>query len=287
VTATAAIASQARRHGLAVVFRFNVRNSRAEQWLSDHSSTLVTRILDDQRNAVRAALTAGMEAGVNPRSMALDITGRINRATGRREGGIIGLTAQQEDYSRNALAELMSGNRTAMRNYLTRARRDKRFDRTVLKAMNEGVGLSRSQAEKIVGRYCDGLLNLRGETVARLEAKASLHRAEQESFLQAVDTGAVNPADVKRRWRHLSETSETSTFRWMARRSVSMSRLSRQMAPALCIPAIRAPRSDIPQIADARSQPQSHSLMHLHAKNWQRISRGADILQCCHRGVGT
>lgn len=200
--ASAAITSQARSQGLAVVFRFNVRNPRAEQWLSDHSSTMVTRIMDDQRVAIRNALTAGMEAGINPRSMALDIVGRIDRTTGRRVGGIVGLTSQQETFARNALDELMSGDRAAMQNYFTRGRRDKRFDRTVLKAMNEGVGLSRSEAERIVGRYRDRLLQLRGETIARLEAKASLHRAEQESFLQAVDTGTVQQQDIKRRWRH-------------------------------------------------------------------------------------
>lgn len=203
VTATAAISTAASNSGIrGVVFRFGVRNPRAEQWLSSHSSTMITRILDDQRTAVRNALRSGMEAGINPRTMALDITGRINRATGRREGGLIGLTAPQEAFSRNAMNELLSGDPALMRNYLTRGRRDKRFDRTVIAAIRDGVPIDRATAEKMVGRYRDNLLNLRGETIGRLEAKAALHQSEREAFLQAADTANVDRRDIKRTWRH-------------------------------------------------------------------------------------
>lgn len=203
VTTTAAISSAATRSGIrSVVFRFDARDPRAETWLITHSSTMVTRIIDDQRVAIREALRSGMEAGINPRTMALDITGRINRVTGRREGGLIGLTAPQEAFSRNAMNELLSGDRALLQNYLTRGRRDKRFDRTVIAAIRDGVPIDRATAEKMVGRYRDGLLNLRGETIGRLEAKAALHQSERESFLQAADTAAVDRRDIKRTWRH-------------------------------------------------------------------------------------
>ena len=61
-TASAAIANGQTPAG--VVIRFNIRNPRAETWLRDHSSQAVTRIVEDQRNAIRAALQAGMERGV-------------------------------------------------------------------------------------------------------------------------------------------------------------------------------------------------------------------------------
>ncbi|WP_414461819.1 head morphogenesis protein [Hyphomicrobium sp. DY-1] len=203
IAATAYISSQAVRSGIAAVFRFNARDPRAESWLLDHSSTMITRILDDQRVMVRNILSAGLREGSNPRTIALSLTGRINRATGVREGGAIGLTSMQEKYARTALAELTSGDPALMRNYLTRGRRDKRSDRAVLAAIRNGEGLSLTDAEAIVGRYRSGLLNLRGETIARLEAKAALHQSEHESFLQAVGTGQVNQSDVQRTWRHV------------------------------------------------------------------------------------
>lgn len=203
VTATAVISSQAARSGLAAVFRFNARDPSAERWLMNHSSSLVTRILDDQRDMVRNVLSAGLRDGINPRTMALNLTGKVNAVTGLREGGLIGLTSVQEQYARTALAELTSGNPALMRNYLSRARRDKRFDRTILAAIRDGEALSASEAERIVGRYRSGLLNLRGETIARLEAKGALHQSEWEAFSQAVGTGKIASSDVKRTWRHV------------------------------------------------------------------------------------
>lgn len=183
-----------------VVIRFNARNYRAEAWLREHSSTLITRIVDDQRNAIRQALTAGMERGVNPKTSALDIVGRVNRATGQREGGIIGLTAQQEQFARNARDELASGDPAQLRNYLTRTRRDARFDRTIARAIRGETPVPADIIGKATERYKARLLELRGTTIGRTEAMASLNAAKQEAYLQAVDAGQVSEADIRRVW---------------------------------------------------------------------------------------
>ena len=184
----------------AVVIRFNARNFRAEVWLRDHSSNLITRIVDDQRAAVRQALAAGMERGVNPRTSALDIVGRVNRATGQREGGIIGLTAQQEAFARNARDELASGDPAQLRKYLERGRRDARFDRTIAKAIRDETPVPADIIGKATERYKARLLELRGTTIGRTEAMASLNAAKQEAYLQAVDAGQVSEADIRRVW---------------------------------------------------------------------------------------
>lgn len=183
--------------GARFVVRFDGRNRRAEEWLKDHSSNLVTRIVDEQRTVIRDHLRNGMEAGQNPRNVALDVAGRINAATGRREGGVVGLSAPMERYVANARAELVSGD---MRAYLARVRRDKRFDRTVIKALNAGKGLPAEVASKIVNRYSDSLLKLRAETISRTEALASLHAAQNEATLQLIDTGKVSADQVTRIW---------------------------------------------------------------------------------------
>ena len=184
-----------------VVIRFNARNYRAEAWLREHSSTLITRIVEDQRNAIRQALTAGMERGVNPRTSALDIVGRVNRATGQRESGIIGLTAQQEQFARNARDELASGDPAQLRNYLTRGRIDKRFNRTVERAILEGRPVPAETIGKAVVRYRAGLLQLRGETIGLTEGLTSLQAAKLEAFRQAVESGAIQASAVKKKWR--------------------------------------------------------------------------------------
>lgn len=189
-----------------VIIRFDARNPRAERWLTEHSSRLVTAIVDDQRTAIRSALNAGMTAGDNSRTTALDIVGRLNRATGKREGGIVGLTSQQSGYVATARAELASGDERLLRHYLTRERRDRRFDRSIMRAIKDGRPLDADTARRAAQSYSNRLLNLRGETIGRTEALASLHESQREAFRQAVDTGTVSPQQVRRIWRTASDS---------------------------------------------------------------------------------
>jgi hypothetical protein len=187
--------------GNRVIFRFGVRNPEAEAELRYHSSQLVSRIVEDQRTAIRQALQEGFSAGRNPNSIALDVVGRINRVTGKREGGIIGLTAPQERFVSSARAELLSGDATLLRNYLSRQRRDKRFDRTVAAAIREGRAIPADVVARMVGRYSDRLLVLRGETLARTETMTAIGTARENAIHQQISAGKVDVTDVQKIWR--------------------------------------------------------------------------------------
>jgi len=187
-------------NGGVFVVRWDARNVRAENWLRQHSSNLITRITDDQRAAVRSALEQAMIAGRNPRSAALDLVGRVNRVTGKRQGGLIGLTRPQTAAVENARSALLSGDTSAMRGYLALTRRDKRFDPTVIKAINEGRSVPSDMVARITGRYADGLLALRGETIARTETMAALNQPGIEAMQQAIDAGAVKAETVTKTW---------------------------------------------------------------------------------------
>lgn len=180
-----------------VKFRFDVRNSRAEAWLRDHSSSLVTSITDDVRGAIRDVLQIGLQGGRNPRNVALDIVGRIGQ-DGRRSGGLIGLTNQQANWVANARNEL-SDPLTAS-HWFTRIRRDKRFDSLVQRSIDKGMPLDADTINRLVSKYSDSLLQLRGETIARTEALQSLNQAQHLAFQQAIDQGAINQSNVKRYW---------------------------------------------------------------------------------------
>lgn len=186
--------------GNRVVFRFGVRNLEAETWLRQHSSALVTRIVDDQREGIRTALEEGLSKGLNPRATALDVVGRVNRATGKREGGIIGLTAPQERYVASAREELTSGDPKQMRAFLDRQRRDKRFDKTILKAIKDGKPLDKETVNRIVGRYSDRLLDLRGEMLARTEAMTALGKSREDAIRQQIAAGKISAQDVTKIW---------------------------------------------------------------------------------------
>ena len=182
------------------VVRFDARNLRAEQWLREHSSTLITRINNDQQESIRRILTEGMIAGRNPRDTALEMVGRVNRVTGRREGGIIGLSGPQVEYVQTAREELSGGIDNELANYLTRKRRDRRFDSYVNKAMKDGTPIPQDIINKMVGRYSDRLRELRAETIARTETMAALNESSLHAMNQAVESGAVKAETVTKTW---------------------------------------------------------------------------------------
>lgn len=187
--------------GAALVVRFNARNLEAEAFLRNHSSQLVTRILEDQRTAVRTALEDGMRRGDNPRTVALDIVGRIDKTTGKREGGVLGLSAPQERAVANARDELTSNDPAALKNYLGRARRDKRFDRTIEKAIRDETPVPPETIGKALIAYERRLLKLRGDTIGRTEAMTALHAAQHEALKQAVASGQIAASAVRRTWQ--------------------------------------------------------------------------------------
>lgn len=196
--------------GQRVLFRFGVRNPEAEAWLAQHSATLVTRIVEDQRQGIRTALTEGLAQGNNPRRTALDIVGRVSRVTGKREGGIIGLTAPQERFIASARQELISGDYSA---YLTRERRDHRFDRTIAAAIKSGKPLDRATVDRIVGRYSDRLLELRGEMLSRTETMTALGKSRDDAMRQAIQSGKVDASYVAKTWRSAGDSRVRHTHR--------------------------------------------------------------------------
>ncbi len=149
---------------------------------------------------IRNVILQGVTEGQGADKIARDLVGRLNRATGRREGGMIGLTSQQAGYVTKARQQLLSGDPAQILAYLERGRRDKRFDRAVLKAIRDGKPLAKVDVDRISGRYADRLLQLRGETIARNEVLAALHAGQYEGLQQLIDSGKVRADQITKTW---------------------------------------------------------------------------------------
>lgn len=177
-------------------FRFNVKSENAEKWVKEKSSELITRLTEEARANVRTSIESGIQQGRNPKNTALDIIGRINPQTKKREGGVIGLTVNQEFWVRsfrNNLEQLSA-------DYFTKELRDKRFDSIVKKAIDSRTPLSPEVIDKLLTRYRSNALKHRGEMIARTESIGAFNVAELESARQVVLTGAVRQKDVSREW---------------------------------------------------------------------------------------
>ncbi|WP_037076082.1 hypothetical protein [Neorhizobium vignae] len=188
--------------GTRVLFQFGVRNLEAEWLIREQSSTLVTNITQDQRLALRTAFEAGLSQGRNPTSTALDVIGRVNRVTGRREGGTIGLTSRQVEFIGRARENLLSGDVDGMRSYLDLKTRDRRFDRTVAKAIREGRAVDAAMVGKIIGRLSDKNLQLRGEMIGLEETRTALFSVRDNAVRQQIDAGKITAAEVTKKWKH-------------------------------------------------------------------------------------
>lgn len=193
------------------VFRFDMRNPSAEKFLKEQSGSLITRIQEDTRVNVRNVMTVGLENGTNPRQTALDIVGRVDPATGKRTGSLIGLAQNQEMWVRNARRDLEQ----LSENYFNRTQRDKRFDSVVREAIKSGKPLSQDTINKLINRYKDRLLKYRGDMIARTETIQALNRSQYEAYNQAIEMGAIKRSDIYKEWDTAGDDRVRETHREM------------------------------------------------------------------------
>lgn len=181
-----------------IVARFNGANPRAAEWVSRRGAALVTEILEDQRLGIRRFVEESYAVGRHPKQIALDLVGRVDPLSGRRRGGIIGLRSDQMRAVARMRSEL-SGVPSAAA-YRRRGARDRAFDRLIATAEQEGRKLDQATIGRILARYEDNLLKVRGEAIARTEALAGAARAQVEGVQQMIDAGKLSERHVKKKW---------------------------------------------------------------------------------------
>ncbi len=192
-----------------MVFRFDMRNPRAEKELADNSALMVARLTEEARQNVRTTLERGMIAGDNPRTTALNIVGRIDPVTKQRVGGIIGLTVGQENWVANGTRYLQDLDKR----YFNLELRDKRFDSTVMKAIDAGMPLSDDIISKLMTAYKNGALKFRADAISRTETIQAINRAEYTAHVQAIAEGAFQGSAVTRHWDDVGDKRTRHTHR--------------------------------------------------------------------------
>jgi hypothetical protein len=187
-----------------VRFTFDMSNPRAERWIRTQAAERITGYTTEQVEVAREVINEGYARGDGPQQIALDLAGRIDRSTGRRAGGIIGLSEPQAEYVRSMRTRLLSGNPEEMRKVLSgMSLRDHRYDALIQRHIEAGTPLDRADVDKLTGRYADRLLRRRGEDIARTETAQGVMGARREAYAQALDKEGLPPDAITKRWRHL------------------------------------------------------------------------------------
>lgn len=180
------------------VFRWNVGNPEAVRALNEWLGTEITNITEETRKAARTALSEGFAGGQGPRQIALDVVGRMG-PNGRRTGGVLGLSGQQEQWVSNMRQYLRDGD---LDKVLRMSKRDRRFDRSIQKLIREGRTPTEAQIQQWTGRYADRLLKLRGDTISRTETAAAVEQGRFDAFRQGMDAKGYPHQYAIKEWRH-------------------------------------------------------------------------------------
>jgi len=169
---------------LDVIVDFNHLNESALDVMTRNQLRLVTGFMDEQRKATHEALVDGVRRGLNP----------IEQARNFRES--IGLTEYQQQIVNNYRRQL----NTLDRGLFDRELRDRRFDSTVLRAIEENRNLSQVEIERMVQRYTERWIKYRSEVIARTESLSSVHAGSNESYKQAIASGDLDAEDLVQEW---------------------------------------------------------------------------------------
>jgi len=168
-----------------LVIDFDQTNPFAVQVARENRLRLVREFTQKQREATRQALLEGIQTGNNPRAQA------------RAFRDSIGLTKNQVSAVNNYRRMLEEGDRAVF----DRALRDKRFDPTLRRAIEEGTPLTRTQVNRMVDRYRERFIIHRSNVIGRTEALRSVHQGKQAMYMQAFENGDLDPALVEQEWQ--------------------------------------------------------------------------------------
>ena len=173
--------------------RWNSASPRAEDYARNRIGTEITRITDDSLTAIRNHIADGYAFGRTPNRMALDLVGRIG-PSGRREGGVVGLSAQQEAWVRNMRTALENDPASALRF----TRRDRRFD----SLLRRSERLTQDQIDRILTAYSNRLLLSRGRTIAVTERGAAINQGRVDAYKAAADKYGLPYSAIVKTWVH-------------------------------------------------------------------------------------
>lgn len=189
--------------GIAGAFSFNGRHPRAEQLIQEMGARMVTEIGNPGFEAIRDVILQAQREGVGAQVTARRLAGTVNRTTGVREGGIMGLDGPRAQ--RSAKVREILGDPDQIASYFKGDKprftsTDRRFDAMVRKAIAEGRALPKADIERIAKLHDARLLKARGKTIAENEAFRAQAQGRQEAYQQLIDGGQVE--SIRKTWNH-------------------------------------------------------------------------------------
>jgi len=180
------------------------QNELAGRWRFDSNTWAVINLLmgeyrsisDTSAMDLRKTIDVVIANGNTTRNKALDLLG-VKGTTARRTGGMVGLPVQMSEWVEAARQQLLSGDRAAMRAYLTRKLRDTAYDRFVV----PGTKLTIEQANTISRAYSARLLQSYAKQLAQTYAQAAYEAGRRQGLQQQIDAGVISAEQITKDWQ--------------------------------------------------------------------------------------
>lgn len=184
------------------------QNELGGRWRFDSNTWAVINLLmgeyrsisDTSAMDLRKTIDVVLANGNTTRNKALDLLG-VKGTTARRMGGMVGLPVQMSEWVESARQQLLSGDRAAMRAYLTRKLRDTAYDRFVV----PGTKLTIEQANTISRAYSARLLQSYAKQLAQTYAQQAYNAGRNHSIQQLLDNGTITQDQVEKKWRTMRD----------------------------------------------------------------------------------
>lgn len=191
----AALATRLPRSAAHIAVSFDPTWPRAVEIMRSNRLSFVREFTRAQRESTRAALVDSFRTGSGPKQVA------------RALRDSIGLTNTQMNAVANYQRLLESGDAEA----LSRNLRDRRFDPSVARAIDDGEPLGAARITRMVDQYRNRYLQYRGETIARTEALSTTSLAQQESMEQVIEQIGMPRGSVQRTWNATKDARTRDT----------------------------------------------------------------------------
>lgn len=189
-------------------FMRGATNELAGRWRFDSNDWAIINLLREESQLIRNTAEMDMRKTVDVvmgnrntvRNKAIDLLGWRSMSD-RRVGGLLGLPIQMSEWVDSAREQLISGDRVAMRAYLTRKLRDRAFD----KFIEPGRALTLEQANKVARAYAANLLKSYADQLAKTFAQQAYEGGRAKGLQQLVDNGTLTPDQITKRWRTMRD----------------------------------------------------------------------------------
>lgn len=163
---------------------FDPSHPRAAALIRTARMNLIRDMVVEQRQAIRQALARGFDEG----------TGTMTNA--RQFRSAIGLTSGQEQWVASFENRLRNLDSRALGMQL----RDRRYDKTIERAILERKALTEQQITAMTERYRARALIYRSENIARTEALRATSQAREEALQQMMEQTGLPPERIRRVW---------------------------------------------------------------------------------------